>query len=176
MKNDTLKYGLLGAAAVSFYLLLLYFVDKKLLTQSGIAYWLPFVLHAAIMWKATQDDMTKHGTARDFRALTRTPFGVFALANLGFWVCMYALHLADPAITHLELAAQLQGIKAQLAQNLEPQTRYELTQTAASIERDLASGQPLPQPLSQYLMPLAMWNLFGFGLTAAIVAILKNKN
>jgi hypothetical protein len=173
MKNTTLRYGLIGGALVVLYLLVLFFIDKKLIANGLLAYWLPFVIHAVVMWIATGVDYAKNGTERDFRERSRTPFGVFALANILFWICMYGLHLADPDITRHELSIQRQSLQAQAAQPMDPQDRYQLTQTIGSIDRDLASGQRLPEPLNHYLLFLAIWNILGFGLAALITAIRK---
>lgn len=156
------------------YLILLYFIDKQLLTNAGVAYWAPFLLYAAVMYQASQEDCTALGRARDFREILRTPFAVFAIANAAFWVALYGLHLADPGITQLELGKQLQAAQQQLKDGLgDPQAMNELRQRIAAIEKDLVN--PGPVPLGQYVFSLAIWNLFGFAISAAIAAIQRSR-
>ena len=85
MKNISLKYGLLGALAVVVYFFLVY-TAKKELFLNPLAQWSSMVLYIALMLKASMDDVAANGSNRDFREIVRTPFTVFVIINLGYWM------------------------------------------------------------------------------------------
>jgi Protein of unknown function (DUF4199) len=169
------RYGLMSGALIVAYLLGLYFNDKKMLASGLWAYWVPFLIHAVMMWLATRaaQSAATEGTDDSFRARSRTPFGVFALANIIFWVALYALHLYDPELTRFELQAQLSALQTQATQAMEPQDRYELTQNIASLTRELATPGALKQPVGPYFLFLAIWNILGFALAALVTVLVR---
>jgi hypothetical protein len=173
MRDSATKYGLLGGLSLIVFLLGLYFVDKKLLTNGMAAYWLPLLLvHPPFMYMATTNEIAQHGK-KDFRAWVRTPFLVFAVANAMYWICQYALHLSDPSLAQMELNLQLAHAQEQLKQGLgDPQAMYKIRESIAQIEAELKNIQ---QPVGPYLFSMVIWNILGFGIASGITGWLRSR-
>lgn len=170
-----MKYGIIGGAILSIYLIALYFVDKNLLTQSLTAYWLPLLLiHPAAMYLSARQRQAEPPGA-EFRERVRLPFQTFAIANVFFWIALYALHLADPELARMELQQQLVFVQGQLEQGVgDPQQMNELRQQLNDIQAEI-NKPVVQQPAGPYVFSLAIWNIFGFGIAAAITAVLPKK-
>lgn len=175
MKNNGLKYGLLGGLTLTLYLLGLYYVDIKLLTNAVAAYWLPMLaIHPALMYKAGMDEIAQKGL-KDFRETLRTPFMTFAIANVFFWLCMYGLHLAAPELVAIELTQQLDFAQEQLKNGLgDPEQMNKMRQQINEIQAELQ--QPKPQPVGPFIFSMAIWKILGFGVAAAITALLRMRS
>ncbi len=173
MRDNGIKYGLYSGLTLVVYLVGLYFVDKKLMTNGMAAYWLPLLLlHPPFMYKATTEEVALNGK-KDFRTLVRTPFLVFAVANALFWICQYALHLADPGLAEIELNLQLAHAQAQLQQGMgDPQAMYKIRESVAQIQNELKDIQ---QPVGPYIFSMVIWNILGFGIAAAITGLVRSK-
>ena len=173
MQNNGLKYGVYGALVIIVYLLGLYFVDNKLMVNGFVTYWLPLVfLMPPLMYKACLDELRQNG-AKDFRETLRTPFLVFAIANVAFWLSLYGLHLADPNITRMELSQQLAYAQDQLKQGMgDPQQMNQVRQQVNDIQAEMNHIQ---QPLGPYLFSMMIWMLLGFGISAGVTAIVRAK-
>lgn len=171
MKNNGLKYGFLGALTLILYLLGVYFVDKKLLTNSLAAYWLPLLLiYPALMYKAGMDEIAQNGL-KDFRETVRIPFMTFAVANVFFWLCMYGIHLADPDLVRIELTQQLDFAQGQLKNGMgDPEQMNKVRQQVNDIQAELSNPK---QPFGPYIFSMAIWKILGFGIAAAITAVLR---
>ena len=171
MKNISVRYGLLGGVAVIFYFALLYFLRPELFLQAGLQ-WAALLIYLLFMYQATREDVATLGGQRDFRTIVRTPFIVFMLINIAYWVFYYALHLADPALLQMELAMKLTMMKEQLAAGLgDPQQANQLREEILTLERQ--SNQTQLQPLGPILQRLAIGSLGGFLLAAGVAALAR---
>lgn len=173
IKNTGLKYGLTGGAVMVAWLLGLYFFDKNLITQSFFAYWLPLIaFYPVILYLAAGEDY-RAGDKRPFQEKIRTPFMAFVVANIFFWLCMYGLHLADSSLSQMELARQLQYAEDQLRQGLgDPEQMNKLRQQVADISAELKG--PVKQPAGPYFFSMAIWMILGFGIAAAVTALIRS--
>ncbi len=173
MKENGLKYGIFGAVTVVIYVLALYYVDKKLLTNAVATYWLPLLLiFPPLMYKAALDEVEAHGK-KDFRTFLRTPFLTFAVANVAFWLCLYALHMADPDLARMELTQQLEYAQGQLKQGMgDPQQMNKIREQVSQIQMEL---QAIQQPVGPYIFSMAIWKILGFGLAAAVTGLVRSR-
>ncbi len=171
MKNINVRYGVLGGGAVIFYFVLLYMVRKELFLNPWLQ-WASLLIYLGCMYRAAQEDGALHGFQRDFRTMVRTPFTVFLLINIAYWIFYYALHLADPALLQMETALDLAAKKQQLAAGLgDPQQANQLREQILTLERE--ANQPAVQPLGPILFRMAIGSLGGFILAAGITAIVR---
>lgn len=170
MKNIGVRYGLLGGAAVVFYFAILYLVKKEFLLNPWL-YWASMAIYLAVMWRAAKTDCVERGTHRDFREILRTPFIVFLLINLMFWLFWYTLHLADPELLKMEAAAQLEFLNQQLAAGTgDPQHSNQLREQIQILEKE---GMALT--LGDVFLQMSRGALAGFAFAAGIAAILRNN-
>lgn len=172
MKNTGVRYGLLGGVAVVCYFALLYFIKKEWFLNVWL-YWASMGIYLLLMWRAAKEDCAEKGVSRDFREILRTPFVVFLLVNLFFWLFYYALHLADPSLLQMEMAMELNGLKAQIeAGTGDPQQANILRERIAELEKLVQS--PQIQPLGPILTRMCIGALGGFAISAAIAVILRS--
>lgn len=170
MKNRGLRYGLLGGLTVVFYFALLYFAQKALFLNTWL-YWASMVIYVVFMWQAAREDCAEYGTERDFRVVLRTPFIVFLLTNLFFWLFYYTLHLADPELLKMEAALRLEFLKEQLASGTgDPQQSNLLREQIQYLEKE---GMSLS--MGDVFLQMGIGAIGGFGLSAGIAAILRYR-
>ena len=173
MKNPALKYGLFGAAVVIFYFTLLY-VSKKEHFLSPLLQWGSMVIYLFFMYRAAQEDCAQNGTARDFREILRTPFIVFLLINLGYWLFFYGLHLADPGLIQTEMGIELASLKAQLSAGLgDPEQANRFRERIQELEKTIQN--PGTQPLGPIITRMFIGALGGFALSAGIASYLRAR-
>lgn len=169
MKNPGLKYGLLGGACVVFYFAIFYFAKKELFLHVGL-YWASMAIYLLFMWQAARKDCAEKGVVRDFREILRTPFLVFLLTNLLFWLFWYSLHLADPELLKMEAAIKMDYLKQQLAGGPgDPQQANQLRDQIQLLEKE---GMTIT--MGAVLLQMGIGALGGFALSAGIAAILRN--
>jgi hypothetical protein len=175
IKNTGIKYGIFGAIVLQGWLLGLFLVDKQLITQSFYTYWLPLlVIFPPFMYKAAVDEYKISGT-KDFRQTLRVPFLAFAVANVFFWLCLYGIHLAEPELARIELTQQLHFAEEQLKQGLgDPQQMNKIRQQVNDITAEL--NRPSQQPLGPYFFSMAIWMILGFGISAAVTALVRSTH
>lgn len=163
-----IRYGLIGGIAVVFYFTIAYLAGKNLFINPWLQ-WASMIIYIWIMYKAAQDDCKENGFSRDFRAILRTPFVVFLLINLAYWLFFYGLHLADSELLQIETAEQIKHIKAQLSTGTgDPQQANNLREQLQYLEN---SGMALP--IGPVFMRMALGAMGGFGISAAIAAIVR---
>lgn len=166
-----IRYGFLGGIAVVLYFTVLY-VAKQNLFLSPLIQWGIMAAYLFFMWKAAQEDCTAHGKGRDFREIVRTPFVVFLLINLCYWLFYYGLHLYDPSLLQAEMTLELDMLKQQLAGGLgDPQQANQFRERIQELEKTLEN--PQPQPLGPVLMRMCVGALGGFALAAGVAALVK---
>ncbi len=169
MKNPGVRYGLLGGIAVVFYFAMLYFVKKELFVHVGF-YWAAMAIYLLFMWQAAKEDCAKHGVVRDFREILRTPFIVFLLTNLMFWLFWYTLHLADPELLQMEATIKMDYLKGQLSSGPgDPQQANQLREQIRLLEKE---GMSIT--LGAVLLQMGVGALGGFALAAGIAAVQRN--
>jgi len=172
MKNISARYGLLGGVAVIFYFAALYSVRPALFLQVGLQ-WASLLIYLLFMYRASREDVVLHGGQRDFRAVLRTPFLVFLLINIAYWVFYYALHLADPSLLQMEVALDLAYKKEQLAAGLgDPQQANQLREQIQTLEREASQQQV--QPLGPIVFRMAIGSIGGFILAAGVAALTRS--
>jgi len=172
MKNIGVRNGLLGGIVVVFYFILFYVAKRELFLNPWIQ-WASMGFYLTFMYRAAKADCALRGTQRDFREILRTPFVVFILINLFYWLFYYGLHLADMELVRLELLAEKQMYQSQLASGPgDPQQANQLREQIAGVEKALE--HPI-QPLGPVITRMAIGALGGFGLSAGIAAILRSS-
>jgi hypothetical protein len=167
LKSPGARYGVLGAIAITLYLIGAYNVNPQFFVRSLPIYWGPLLLiFAPLMYKALNE---KPDSEPDFREEVRTPFLCFVLINIAYWLVQYGLHLYDPELTRMELGEQLAYTRQQLTAGTgDPQLMNQLRDDAAKIEQEIK--QP-SVPLGPFVVFMALWKILGFGLSAALVFI-----
>lgn len=173
MKNIGLKNGLLGGAVVVLYFALLYTVNPATFLNPWMQ-WASMGLYLFFMYRAAKADGAENGFNRDFREMLRTPFLVFILINLFYWLFYYGLHLADVELLRMELLAEKSIYQTQIDQGLgDPQQANLLRERI--IEVDKALENPA-QPLGPVISRMAMGAIGGFALSAGIVFALRSSD
>ncbi len=173
MKNPALKYGLLGAVVIIFYFALLYF-SKKENFFSPLLQWGSMVMYLFFMYQAAREDCQANGTDRDFREILRTPFIVFLIINLGYWLFYYGLHLADPGLIQAEMSMELSDLKAQIASGLgDPEQANRFRERIQELEKTMQN--PGIQPLGPVITRMFVGALGGFALSAGIAGVLRAR-
>ena len=171
--NTGVRYGLLGALLVLFYFMLLYGIRQELFLSPGLQ-WASMGIYLLFMWQAAKVDCQAHGLERDFREILRTPFVVFLLINLCYWMFYYALHLYDPGLIQTEMALEIQGIKAQIEAGVgDPQQANLLRDRMNDLEQSLQL--PPAQPLGPIVTRMLIGALGGFSLSAGVAALQRYK-
>jgi len=173
MKNPALKYGFLGAVVVIFYFSLLYSAKQEYFL-SPLLQWASMAIYLFFMHRAAVEDCAAKGAHRDFREILRTPFIVFLLINLGYWLFYYGLHLADPGLIQTEMAIELAGLKAQVAAGLgDPEQANRFRERIQELENTMQN--PGIQPLGPVITRMFIGALGGFALAAGIAALLRKN-
>lgn len=169
MKNHGVKYGLMGGVTVVFYFAILYFVKKELFLNTWF-YWGSMAIYLFFMWRAAKEDCAENGVVRSFREILRTPFIVFLLINLLFWLFWYTLHLADPELLKMEAAMKMDYLQQQLADGPgDPQMANQLREQIQLLEKE---GMTIT--MGAVFLQMGIGALGGFVLSAGISAILRN--
>ncbi|MEQ1747398.1 MAG: hypothetical protein ABMA02_18350 [Saprospiraceae bacterium] len=171
MKNNILQNGLLGGMTVIFYFTLLYTVGKETFLNPGLQ-WAAMIFYIAFMYRAAKADCADNGTDRDFRAILRTPFAVFVLVNLCYWLFFYGLHLYDLDLVRMELVAEKQAYQAMLDGGAgDPEQANRIRE--GLLEIDKAIENPV-QPLGPVITRMAIGTIGGFGLSAGVAAVVRS--
>ena len=170
MKNPGVRYGLLGGITVVFYFLLLYFVKKDLFLNVWL-YWASMGIYLVFMWRASKEDCAVWGILRDFREILRTPFVVFILINLLFWLFWYTIHLADPELLKLETAMKMNYLQQQLTGGTgDPQQANQFREQIQLLEKE---GMTIT--MGAVLLQMCIGALGGFALSAGIAALMRSS-
>jgi hypothetical protein len=171
MKNPGIRYGVLGGLAVVLYFFIFYYAQKSLFIHP-LVQWASMGIYLACMVQAARADFALHGVERDFRLLTRTPFLVFILVNLAYWLFYYSIHLADPELLSMETQVQLSALQQQLSDGVgDPDQANFIREQIQFLQKEGMS-----MTLGPVLMHMARGAIGGFGLAAGVVMLLKNTN
>ncbi len=172
MQNNGLRNGLVGGALVILYFSAIYLIDRPAFLNPWLQ-WASMAIYLAFMIRAAKADCAEHGTQRDFREIIRTPFVVFILINLFYWLFYYGLHLADVELVRMELLAEKSMLQTQIDQGIgDPQQANQLRERILDVDKALEHPA---QPLGPVLSRMAMGALGGFALSAAIAAVLRSQ-
>lgn len=172
MKNTGLQNGLLGGVLVVMYFALLYTVNPATFLNPWLQ-WASLALYLLFMYRAAKADCAKNGTGRDFREILRTPFVVFIVINLFYWLFYYGLHLADTDLLRMELLTEKTMYQTQIDQGVgDPQQANQLRERIIEVEKAL---QNPVQPLGPVITRMAMGAMGGFALAAGIAAVLRSS-
>lgn len=170
--QPSLRYGLLGAVAVIAFFAVLYFSKAENFFHPGLQ-WASLVIYLVFMYKATLEDCAEFGVERDFRAIVRTPFLVFVLINLGYWMFYYGLHLAYPSLLVTEMQMEMKVLQEQLNAGLgDPQQANQYRERMLEIEN--AIKNPMPQPLGPVITRMFIGALGGFALAAGVAFAVRS--
>jgi hypothetical protein len=170
MKNPGIRYGVFGGLAVVLYFLSFYYSQKSLFIDP-VVQWASMVIYILCMYRAAREDFALHGAERDFRLLTRTPFLVFILINMAYWLFYYSLHLADPELLAMETQAQLSALQQQITDGVgDPEQANIIREQIQSLQKE----EPIIA-LGPVLLSMARGATGGFGLAAALALLLKNS-
>jgi len=174
LSNTGVRYGLLGGAVVVFYFILLYSIKQEYFL-SLLLQWGSLGFYLLFMWQAAKVDCAANGISRDFREILRTPFIVFLLINLCYWLFYYALHLYDPSLLQAETEMGIKAINEQLKEIAgDPEKTNLLHQQLEKAEMALKS--PQVQPLGDIITSMFIGALGGFGLAAGVAALIRSKD
>jgi hypothetical protein len=172
IKSPGFRYGILGGLAVIFFFALLYYGRKELFINPWFQ-WGSLLIYLIFMYQAAREDCAEFGADRDFRAVVRTPFMVFLLINLAYWLFYYAIHLADKSMIVMELDKAITMLQQQvLAGAGDPDKANDIRQQIAQMEKMKAN--PV-EPLGPVLAQMAQGAVGGFGLAAGIAALIRAK-
>jgi hypothetical protein len=170
MKNPGLRYGVFGGLSVVLYFLSFYYSQKNLFINP-VVQWTSMIIYVLCMYRAAREDFALHGVERDFRLLTRTPFLVFILINLAYWLFYYSIHLADPELLAMETQAQLSALQQQIAAGVgDPEQANLIREQIQFLQKEGMS-----MTLGPVLMQMARGAIGGFGLASVLVILLKNS-
>lgn len=173
MKIPSFKYGLLGGVVVMFYFLILYVIKTEHFF-SPFLQWGSMFFYLFFMYKAAQEDCAAHGIDRDFRELLRSPFVVFLLINLVYWLFYYGLHLYDGGLVLAELDMERKSLQSQLTAGLgDPEQSNLFRERIAALDSLMLN--PSTQPLGPIITRMCIGSIGGFILAAGIAGIFKMK-
>ena len=173
MKIPSFKYGVLGGVVVLFYFLLLYTIKVEHFL-SPFLQWGSMFFYLFFMYKAAQEDCDTNGVSRDFREMLRSPFVVFLIINLMYWLFYYGLHLFDSGLIASELTMERNGLQSQLSAGLgDPEQSNRFRERIAELDKIIPN--PGIQPLGPILTRMCMGSIGGFILSAGIAGIFKMK-
>jgi hypothetical protein len=168
MKNFGVKYGLVGSLILLVYFLAVYAMGINAFLNP-IFQWMSMVIYVYFMYRGSKDDMAQNGASRDFRELLRTPFVVFLLINLTYWLFYYGLNLFDPAILKMQTALQITDLQAKIDAGMgDPEQSNQIREQIQYLEKD---GMSLP--LGPVMMRMGMGAIGGFGIAAMISTIIR---
>ena len=103
MRNKNVQYGLMAGAGVIAWFLLFYWIDKPLML-SPYVYYASFVLYLWAMYKAMVV-ICRQEEEPDFKAVLRSGFVVYLVANLLYYLFYYFIHQQDAHLAELQKEA-----------------------------------------------------------------------
>lgn len=173
MQQPAIRYGLLGAFAVIIWFSIAYGIDKQLFLHPALQ-WGALLVYACCMYLAARAELHQAHAPVEFRQRTRTPFLVFLLINLAYWLLYYGLHLYDPALIQMELTQKMDYLQKMLDAGLgDPEQANQVRTQIQDLQK--AIDKPLPQPLAPVVVQMLQGAIGGFVLAAGITALLWQR-
>lgn len=157
MKQKILLNGIIAGIAVIGYVLLFYYMDKKLALSASVRF--SSLLVCALFMYLTIKDVREP----DFKVLLRGAFAVFLIANALYYVFDYVLfNIIDKSLMDME--------KEMAIEMYRPSTPIN---ELYDMEQGIRNAQA--HNFSSNLMQFARWTILGFGV-ALLVSYLVKRN
>ena len=157
MKQKILLNGIIAGIAVIGYVLLFYYMDKKLALSASVRF--SSLLVCALFMYLTIKDVREP----DFKVLLRGAFAVFLIANALYYVFDYVLfNVIDKSLMDME--------KEMAIEMYRPSTPIN---ELYDMEQGIRNAQA--HNFSSNAMQFARWTILGFGV-ALLVSYLVKRN
>lgn len=157
MKQKILLNGIIAGIAVVGYVLLFYYMDKKLALSASVRF--SSLLVCALFMYLTIKDVREP----DFKVLLRGAFAVFLIANALYYVFDYVLfNVIDKSLMDME--------KEMAIEMYRPSTPIN---ELYDMEQGIRNAQA--HNFSSNAMQFARWTILGFGV-ALLVSYLVKRN
>lgn len=165
MNNRITKYGIITGVGVIAYFLLFYFTNNSLFFNPFVN-WGSLAVYLIFMIMACRDEKKRIDGAYPFQNALRTAFGVFAIANVIYYIYNYFLFKLDPAllITQKEVVIQNMRWAAEIF-------KFELPEQ--EIQRLRSEVRPVT--ITNTLFVLAQSLIGGFLLSLIVSVIISNR-
>ena len=158
MKQKILLNGIIAGIAVVGYVLLFYFIDKKLALSASVRF--SSLLICAFFMYLTIRDLKE----RDFKVLLRGAFAVFLIANALYYVFDYVLfNIVDISLMDME--------KEMAIEMYRPNTPIN---QIYDMEQDIRNAQG--HNFSSNALQFARWSILGFGVSLLVSYLVKRNN
>ena len=158
MKQKILLNGIIAGVAVIGYVLLFYYMDKKLALSASVRF--SSLLVCALFMYLTIKDVKEP----DFRVLLRGAFGVFLIANALYYVFDFVLfnHI-DTSLIDLEKDMAIEMYRPSTPIN----ELYDMEQGIRNAQAHNFSSNALQ---------FARWSILGFGVALLVSYLVKRNN
>lgn len=158
MKQKILLNGIIAGIAVVGYVLLFYYMDKKLALSASVRF--SSLLVCALFMYLTIKDVREP----DFKVLLRGAFAVFLIANALYYVFDYVLfNIIDKSLMDME--------KEMAIEMYRPSTPIN---ELYDMEQGIRNAQA--HNFSSNLMQFARWTILGFGVALLVSYLVKRNN
>ena len=158
MKQKILLNGIIAGIAVVGYVLLFYFMDKRLALSASVRF--SSLLICAFFMYLTIRDLKEP----DFKILLRGAFAVFLIANALYYVFDYVLfNIVDISLMDME--------KEMAIEMYRPNTPIN---QIYDMEQDIRNAQG--HNFSSNAMQFARWSILGFGVSLLVSYLVKRNN
>jgi DNA integrity scanning protein DisA with diadenylate cyclase activity len=158
MKQKILLNGIIAGIAVIGYVLLFYYMDRKLALSASVRF--SSLLVCALFMYLTIKDVREP----DFKVLLRGAFAVFLIANALYYVFDYVLfNIIDKSLMDME--------KEMAIEMYRPSTPIN---ELYDMEQGIRNAQA--HNFSSNLMQFARWTILGFGVALLVSYLVKRNN
>lgn len=158
MKQKILLNGIIAGIAVIGYVLLFYYMDKKLALSASVRF--SSLLVCAFFMYLTIKDVREP----DFKVLLRGAFAVFLIANALYYVFDYVLfNIIDKSLMDME--------KEMAIEMYRPSTPIN---ELYDMEQGIRNAQA--HNFSSNAMQFARWTILGFGVALLVSYLVKRNN
>ena len=150
-----------GAGTVFIYLLV-YFIRKEWMLHPAL-YWGTLGVYLFFMIRPARQQAQQSEQPLTWRQLIRTPFTVFLIANLIFWIFYFLIFTFDASLRELSQEQQMQALE-RISQMMDGGLSEQQMQQSREQIREAGGGFSLSDLFFSY----AKGALGGFGLSALI--------
>ena len=158
MKQKILLNGIIAGIAVIGYVLLFYYMDRKLALSASVRF--SSLLVCALFMYLTIKDVREP----DFKVLLRGAFAVFLIANALYYVFDYVLfNIIDKSLMDME--------KEMAIEMYRPSTPIN---ELYDMEQGIRNAQA--HNFSSNAMQFARWTILGFGVALLVSYLVKRNN
>lgn len=161
MNNSSVKYGIIAGVSSIFYMLLFYFIDKRMMLGMGV-YWSSLLIYLGLMYKACTDIRQDNGGFITFQDALRTAFTTFLIANVFFFTFYYVLfNFVEPGLIEIQKEMAIEVYNEVLGE-----------QDAAKMQQSMEK-EGFDMTVANTAMGFAKGAIGGFLLSLIIAAIAK---